>query len=411
MKLALVTQHFAPHFEGGTERVVRAQAQALAELGHDVCIVAGTDRPHAGRDVERSELDALPVAHLPRHPDETYDLTLARERLERLVAAEVAGCDLVHLHHWSTLSARLVRTLQQPVVVSLHDLFVTCPRFFRSSPDPGIVCPVGPEELDACVACIRPDAPGHGAEELERGLAERRAGLTAELDAAARIVAPSRSHAERVRHLLGRDDLGIEVVPNGLCAPLERVPRRGRTPGEPLRVLHPGHRTRAKGTADLVRALAAVADLRPGAVALTLAGDCVEEGFDEELRRAAGALPLSVRGSYDAALLSTLAREADLVALPSLALESYGLVVDEALALGLPVWVSDRGALGERVGAAGRVLPAGDPSAWTEAFVAVVDDPAELEAERDAVPARVRSARDAAADLVELYEGVLGEAR
>ena len=61
MRIALVTHHYAPHFEGGTELVARAQARALAGRGHDVRIVAGTDRPHAGMNVLRSEVDGQPA--------------------------------------------------------------------------------------------------------------------------------------------------------------------------------------------------------------------------------------------------------------------------------------------------------------------------------------------------------------
>ena len=55
MKLVLLTQHHAPHFEGGTESVVRAQARELALMGHDVRVVSGTDRAHEGTDTMEEE--------------------------------------------------------------------------------------------------------------------------------------------------------------------------------------------------------------------------------------------------------------------------------------------------------------------------------------------------------------------
>ena len=64
---------------------------------------------------------------------------------------------------------------------------------------------------------------------------------------------------------------------------------------------------------------------------------------------------------------------------------------------------SDRGAPRERVGRAGRVLPAEDAGAWTRALAAVLADPAELECERAALPARVRTSTDAARELDALY--------
>jgi glycosyltransferase involved in cell wall biosynthesis len=81
--------------------------------------------------------------------------------------------------------------------------------------------------------------------------------------------------------------------------------------------------------------------------------------------------------------------------------------VDEALALGLPVWVSDRGALPERLGGAGLALPAGDPAAWSAAVLDTLDDPRRLARWRAAIPARHRTAADAAAELEALYREVL----
>jgi len=98
-------------------------------------------------------------------------------------------------------------------------------------------------------------------------------------------------------------------------------------------------------------------------------------------------------------------------AFPSRAWESYGLVPDELMALGVPVWVSDRGAPKERVGRAGRVLAAEDAAAWTSALSEVLADPAALERERLALPVRVRTAADAVRELEELYRGLIGAPR
>jgi glycosyltransferase involved in cell wall biosynthesis len=105
-------------------------------------------------------------------------------------------------------------------------------------------------------------------------------------------------------------------------------------------------------------------------VALTLAGALVEKGLDT-----GGA---TLAGPYDADTLRRLAQDADVAAFPSFARESYSLVVDEALRLGLPVLVSDRGALSERIGARGMVLPAGDEQAWGAAIARLASDRAEV---------------------------------
>lgn len=411
MRLLLVAPSFAPHFEGGTERVVRAQARELAARGHDVLVVAGTDRPLAPGGEERlaHEVDGLPVVLLPRRADEPYDVELLRPRLLAHALDLARGRDLVHVHHWSSFGVDLVRALaaERPVAVTLHDLFATCPRFFRVPAVAGLACPPR-GALDPCLACIEPDLPPESARPRSAwraALDRRAAAFEAEVRAAALLLAPSASHARALEELLGLAPGAVRALPHGLCAELARpAPAPAWDGGRPLVVLHAGHRARAKGTLELVRALA---ELPAGSAVLRLAGSEVEPGFDAELRAAAGGLALDDRGPYAPEDLPRLAAGADLAAFPSRVAESYGLVVDEALALGLPVWVSDRGAPRERVGAAGRVLPAENPAAWACAFRALLDNPRLLERERAAVPPALPRARDAALALERLYATLL----
>lgn len=411
MKLVLFTQHFPPHFEGGTESVVRAQARELARRGHEVLVVAGTDRPHAGADVLSAEVDGLPVRFLPRLPHEPYDLTLERPRLAALYRGLACEAELVHVHHWSTLTGSLVRDLgrERPVVVTLHDSFATCPRFFRVPVAPVERCPER-GDIEPCVRCIAPDAGGAAPEALRTGLRARTRGFQAELDAARLVVVPSRAHGERLARLVELDPARLVVVHHGLSHPLARLPAPAWDGAGTLRVLHLGHRTEVKGTSDLVAALAALPPALHRRTELHLLGAEVEPGFDRRLRELAGELVLRFHGAYEldalAAKVAALGG-AHLAALPSRVHESYGLVLDEALALGLPAWVSDRGAPKERVGAAGRVLPAEQPSAWTRAFRELFDSPAQLAAERRALPARGRTAADAAHELESHYARLL----
>ena len=108
--------------------MVRAQARELTRLGHDVRVITGSEWTHSGRDVLRGDVEGVPVAYLPRAADENGDITLERPRIAELIMAEARDLDLVHVHHWSTLSGDLVRRLATiaPVAVTLHDFFVAC---------------------------------------------------------------------------------------------------------------------------------------------------------------------------------------------------------------------------------------------------------------------------------------------
>lgn len=420
MQVLLFAPHHAPEFEGGTEGVVRAQARELVALGHTVRVVAGSDRPipagQAGdaREVVREVVDGVEVVFLRRPPGEPYDLDLARPRLAARVAELVGEAELFHVHHWSTLHGGLVRQLaaRGPVVVTLHDLFTSCPLFFRLPPDPAVTCPE-PGDFEPCARCVAPFGPwSHRA--LLAGFARRADWVAAELAAAAALVVPSRSQIERLAPFVPLDHARTTVVPHGLSRPLERVVHDGWDPSGPLRMLFLGHRSEVKGLHLAVRALAALPAALRARCELVLLGEALDPAYDERLRRAAGDVALTFAGGFEHAGLAARVRglgPLHLGLFPSLAWESYGLVPDELRALGLPVWVGDRGAPKERIGAAGRVLPVGDPEAaapaWASAFAEVLEHPERLEAERQAIPARAREARDAVRELEPLYRRLL----
>jgi glycosyltransferase involved in cell wall biosynthesis len=318
--------------------------------------------------------------------------------------------ELVHVHHWSTLHAALVRdhAARVPVVVTLHDLFVTCPRFFRLPVDPAIRCPPR-GDFEPCARCVAP-ATDWDQGRLLRGLERRARWVRAELDAAAALIVPSRSQAAKIEEHVELDAARLHVVPHGLARPLERLALEPWTGRGRLRVLILGHRSDVKGVKDVVRALAALAPPERERVELLLLGDQVVAGYDDELRSLAGGLRLVFAGSYGLAELGQRLRAAGgahLGAFPSRAWESYGLVPDEFQALGLPAWVSDRGAPRERIGGGGRVLPAEDPSAWARAFAQVLAQPELLERERAALPPRARTAAEAARELDRVYRRLL----
>ena len=237
-------------------------------------------------------------------------------------------------------------------------------------------------------------------------LTRRAAAYQAELEQAACLLVPSRAHARRLAPLLGLAAQRLRVMPYGRCRDLARAAKgvsdwHGQ---RPLRVLHFGHLSLEKGTLDLVHAMST---LPTDAAELCLLGRSIEPAFEHALHAAAGAMGLDRaadgEGGYGAHELARVAATCDLAAFPSRLPESYGIVVDEALALGLPVWVSDQGALSERVGGAGRVLPARDPAAWTQALRGLLAAPQALAVERECIPESVRTAVDAALELEQVY--------
>ena len=439
MRLVFLTQHFLPHFEGGTESVVRAAAEALVPAGHELLVVAGRDVAGvpAGDPAEREErtVGPLRVVHLAQRAADAAQPLNDRLMLERpaLLAAlldevRAFGPDLVHVHHQATLSLGLVPALAAdglPVVVSLHDLFASCPRFFRVPPADlverqGLACPPPGSEV-GCPVCVADEAVGVPLPVLEEAFRERRWRFGVELDAARLRLAPSRSHARRLEAELGRPEGDVGVLENGLVAPLPRLaPPPEPGPGDPLVLLYLGHRARVKGLAELTLAAAAAARTSPRPLRLVCHGAGLEDDLEAELAAIAADAPrleLELHGAYARTDLPRLAIGAHLAVLPSRAPESYGLVVDEVLALGLPVLCADSGALAERLPAgAGLALPPPLPpdqdggagvARWAEELTRLAEVPGILTGWRAAIPDKIPGPDDLARRLVDLYTPLL----
>ncbi|MCK5944980.1 MAG: glycosyltransferase [Planctomycetes bacterium] len=401
MKVCFVTANFPPEACGGTEQVVAALRRELRARGVEVSVLSGSDRPHGGDDVLEEQHDGGPVQRLPRKPDEHDRDGFVRPRLLALLRERLAALapDVVHVHAFSGLTlgiGALCRELSLPMVCTFHDLWTTCARYFRL-PKAGVTCPDGVDR-EPCVACVDVDLQA-GPQVVRGALAERDRLVRDELAAAARCIAPSRTAADFVRRCVPHDGR-IDVIPHGL---LRAVPAEHRVrapdPTRPLRVGTFGGLVPEKGVLEL---LAAVCSLPCD---LHLAGPFHDDAFAARVRELARGQCTFVheRGRYGPDDRHP-ARDLDLAVFPSRCQETYGLVVDEALAHGVPVVCSDAGALAERDGSPGVVVTP------IERLAHVLEDligsAHRLQALRDAVPAALPTIAASADRHLELYRSL-----
>lgn len=134
--------------------------------------------------------------------------------------------------------------------------------------------------------------------------------------------------------------------------------------------------TPAKGQDVLLAALARLTDLD---WSLTLVGHWADAGFADTLRRRAAGDRVRLVGELTGPDLDHAWEAADLLVLPSHA-ESYGMVVTEALARGLPVVASAVGGVPEALGTVeggrpGLLVPPGDVAALATALRGWLEDP------------------------------------
>jgi glycosyltransferase involved in cell wall biosynthesis len=144
--------------------------------------------------------------------------------------------------------------------------------------------------------------------------------------------------------------------------------RPSRASGDRRRLLFAGKLIERKRPLDLVRAAALLQD-RGGKVEIAFAGS---GELEPELRRASqqAGVPAVFHGFVNQSALPATYAAADLLVLPSDARETWGLVVNEAMACGLPAVVSDAVGCGPDLieeGATGAVFPLGDVTGLADA--------------------------------------------
>jgi glycosyltransferase involved in cell wall biosynthesis len=138
----------------------------------------------------------------------------------------------------------------------------------------------------------------------------------------------------------------VHVVPYGVELPLGAADRPPRPDGsEPLRCGYIGTIMPHKGVHIAVGAFRGI---QPREATLDIWGDT--EALPDYTREIQTGLPPgSVRfhGRFDETEKLSILGRLDLLLVPSLGLESFGIVVQEAIACGVPVLASRRGALAE----------------------------------------------------------------
>ncbi len=179
-------------------------------------------------------------------------------------------------------------------------------------------------------------------------------------------------------------------MPNGVARP--RTAARAGAPDAPPRILFVGRPEPRKGLPVLLEAFASV----DGGARLDLVGP--DGDFGERV---------TAHGRVDDARRAELLRGASVLCAPSLRAESFGLVLVEAMAAGVPVVASDlpayRAVLPENCG---ELVPPGDPPALAlalERLLADRDLRAHMAAAGPAEAARYDWER-VAGRILELYE-------
>ena len=391
------------YVQGGASRVAIDEALSLAAAGLQVILVGavGPVAPELVNSPVRVFCLGQPeLLSAARNPGVMLQSMWNREA-RRAVAGVLSSLDpattVIHLHGYTkALSASPLapaRAAGFPIVCTLHDFFAACPNgaFFdypTASP-----CTRRALSADCITAGCDKRHQIHKMFRVVRGAVQRYgARFPAVVDDY--IVLSARSRAILQPYLPSKARL--HAMPHGID--VERRPpvdtARNRV------VLHIGRLDEEKGVRLLAQAAA------------TLSLPVLFVG-DGPLRAEIEAMPgMSVTGWLPAAEAMARLDDARCLVFPSLWYETFGLVVDEAAARGIPAIVSDVTAPSERVvdGEDGWLFRSGDRAALAAALGRVRDDATVARAGRLAYAhywQRHVSARDHAAALRSLYDSIL----
>ncbi len=165
----------------------------------------------------------------------------------------------------------------------------------------------------------------------------------------------------------------ISIVPNGTPDPGPPAPTSNGELGVFL-----GNFRRRKGIVEALQAALLVVDRRPSAH-FVFAGESRDSSLAGELRRLASRAngQIELRDPVTGADKQQLLCSAAFVLFPSVEPEGHPRVVLEAIAAGVPVVATDRGAIAETIvdGESGYVLPDPEPEQLAERMLRLLEDP------------------------------------
>ena len=373
MRILLVTAGYLPDGLGGVELSLHRFARWARDEGHEVLVFRrlGDERME---EFERrdAEVDGVPVVGINyRFSDATEFLALLHNAriAERFVEVlDEFRPDVVHVHHLTCLCTEIVdeaRERNVPVVLSLHDYWMGCPRGQRIMADLSYCPTIEPER---CTRCYREtwthwfQGPRDLAAE-QRTFGAYHARIREVLDRASALLVPS----PFARDVYVRDGVAeerLQVLEYGMDVDAYAETAH-RTDESRVRIGYLGSVLPSKGVHLLIDAFKRIGSSE---TSLEIHGPVLpfhqDHGYGERLQRLAEGWEAQIhfRGAYDPADTPALLSRLDVLVVPSIWYETYCMVIREGFLAGVPVLASNFGAMAQAIedGETGMLFRVGD---------------------------------------------------
>lgn len=393
MRILQVIHGYPMRFNAGSEVYTQALCHGLADR-HEVRVFTREENTfvpsHTMRE-ERDRDDGRVLLHLVNVPNSRD--RYRNEDIDRRFAEVLDGWhpDVVHVQHLNHLSTSVVREAARrgvPIVFTLHDFWLMCPRgqFIQSAPadpcDPWALCD-GQDHQKCARRCYSRSFSGSPGEESADAAAwtdwvrrrmEHTRSVCEHVDT---FVAPSRYLLERFRRDFGVAAAKLTHLDYGFDR--DRLLGRERRPAEPFTFGYIGTHIPAKGVHVL---LDAFGRLR-GNARLRIWGRPRSPETDA-LRAAAAALPAEAASRVEwlpeyrnQDIVRDVFDWLDAVVAPSIWVENSPLVIHEAQGARVPVITADAGGMAELVHhqVNGLLFRHRDAAALAVEMQRLVDDP------------------------------------
>lgn len=321
--------------------------------------------------------------------------------------------DVVHVHHLAGHSASLMGTIERrsiPIVYQVQDWWPLCARANLWRPDDSLCS--GPTAR-ACAACL-PMTGLHPRTPLNRVLyLARRLYLARQVRKASAYVMGSQTVLEwhRTAGFLSRR-ANTHVLNYGVPGTFSgRAQKKARSEPEPPIVFgFIGALMPHKGAHVVAEAFLGI---DPAGARLDIWGNpdaC--PAYSAQLAERAISGPVDFRGRFDEEQKTAIFESIDVLVVPSVGLESFGIVAREAMAAGVPVLASRRGALQELEidDVCGATIVPGDAGEIRRWVHRLIGDPTILGQWRRNLP-RQTTVESHAAAIDDIYRQVLGHLR
>ena len=365
LKILQVIHGYPMRYNAGSEVYTQGLAQTLAER-HEVHVFTRQENAFLPEYDMRGDSDPsapgiqLHVINMARARD-GYRHQAVDDAFARVL--DKVQPDVVHIGHLNHLSTSLVFATRErgvPVVFTLHDYWLMCPRgqFIQSYPenpsDPWAVCD-GQDDRKCAERCYSRYFSGDQREHEQdvdywTRWVGRRMTHVREICAAVDVfIAPAMYLLHRFRDEFGLPEQNLVYLDYGFH--LDRMAGRERVPGEPFTFGYIGTHIPAKGVDHLIQAFGQLS----GECRLRIWGR--DRGVETEgLKTLARNLPgnagdrVEWMGEYrNQDIVPDVFDRCDAVVVPSIWAENSPLVIHEAQQARVPVITADYGGMAEYV--------------------------------------------------------------